>query len=286
MAFMSGSPVLTDEKFDEQTREARGGGGGGTGAPQGYGGGPGGSGGPFASYSTMTVGGTITATAVLMILLVGSAAYGWSLVTPAQPVVNATTGAVTYPMPSFPAWMFGVLIGAMVLGLVTSFVPKAARITAPLYALGYGLFLGAISSMYNLYYNGIVTQAVFATLGIFTAMLVLYATRIIKVTNKFVMIVVGATAGIFLMYLFAMIASLFGAKVSFLSDGSPLAIVISVGIIIVAALNLAIDFAFIERSVQHGAPKYMEWYAAFGITVTLIWIYLEVLRLLAMLNRN
>lgn len=284
MAFMSGSPVLTDKKFDEQTREARGG-GGGPATPQGYGGGPGG-GGPSASYSTMTVGGTITATAVLMILLVGSAAYGWSLVTPAQPVVNTVTGVIEYPTPSFPAWMWGVLIVAMVLGLVTSFVPKAARITAPLYCLGYGLFLGAISSIYNLYFNGIVTQAVFATLGIFTAMLVLYATRIIKVTNKFVMIVVAATFGIFLMYLFAMVASLFGAKVNFLNDGSPLAIGISVVIIIVAALNLAIDFAFIEKASAAGAPKYMEWYGAFGVTVTLIWIYLEVLRLLAMLNRN
>jgi uncharacterized YccA/Bax inhibitor family protein len=286
MAFMSGSPVLTDEKFDEQTREARGGGAGTTARQPGYGGGPGGGGGPLAGYATMTIGGTITANAVLMILLVGSAAYGWSLVTPAQPVVNELTGVITYPMPSFPVWMWGVLLGAFALGMVTSFVPKAARITAPLYCLGYGLFLGALSSIYNLYYNGIVTQAVFATIGIFTAMLILYATRIIKVTNKFVMIVVGATFGIFLMYMFAMIASLFGAKVSFLNDGSPLAILISVGIIIVAALNLAIDFAFIEKASAAGAPKYMEWYAAFGITVTLIWIYLEVLRLLAMLNRN
>jgi len=117
-------------------------------------------------------------------------------------------------------------------------------------------------------------------------MLVLYATRIIKVTNRFVMIVVGATFGIMLMYLFAFVISLFGVHVSFLYDGSPLAILISVGIIIIAALNLAIDFAFIEKGSAAGAPKYMEWYAAFGITVTLVWIYLEVLRLIAMLNRR
>jgi len=112
------------------------------------------------------------------------------------------------------------------------------------------------------------------------------ATRIIKVTNRFVMIVVAATLGIFLMYMLAFVASLFGAHASFLNDASPLSILLSVGIIIIAALNLAIDFAFIEKASQHQVPKYMEWYGAWGMVVTLIWIYLEVLRLLALLNRR
>ncbi len=276
MAFMRGSPVLTDSKFDEQKREASG---------QGYDPGlpsmP-----PAANYSVMTIGGTITAAAVLMVLLVGAAVYGWTTVTPAPPPVVVNGVVVQSFSATIPAWVFIPLFAAVILGLVTAFVPKAARITAPLYCLGYGIFIGAISAVYNNFQEGIVTQALFATLGIFVAMLFLYATRIIKVTNKFVMVVVAATMGIFLMYLLAWVASLFGAQASFLNTPSPLSILLSVGIIIIAALNLAIDFAFIEKASQHQVPKYMEWYGAWGMVVTLIWIYLEVLRLLALLNRR
>jgi uncharacterized YccA/Bax inhibitor family protein len=173
-----------------------------------------------------------------------------------------------------------------VFALITSFKPRAAPVTAPLYALTYGAVVGAISHVYNSSYDGIVTQALFATLSIFTVMLLLYATRVIRVTNRFVLVVVGATMGIFVMYAAAFVVRLFGGTVSFLNDGSPLAIGISVFIILIAALNLAIDFAFIERASMHSVPKHLEWFAAFGIVVTLVWIYLEVLRLLAMLNRR
>lgn len=261
MAFMRGSPVLTDEKFEQQRLEA----------------------GPGASV--MTVGGTVTATAVLFVCLLATAIYGWTTVTPGELIVNPRTGATSYAV-NFPAWLIAPLLIALVLGFITAFKPKAARITAPLYCLCYGLVLGAISALYNNYQNGIVTQALFATLGIFCAMLFLYVTRIIKVTNKFVAIVVAATMGIFLMYLLAFVVSMFGGEVTFLNQPSLLSIGLSVGIIIVAALNLAIDFAFIEKGSEHGAPKYMEWYAAWGLTVTLIWIYLEVLRLISLLNRR
>jgi len=272
---MSGSPVLSDERFGQETQRAGG-----------YGGGPYGSTGyaPPAQYSNMTVGGSITATAVLLILLVGAAAFGWSQVAQSLPRYDRFGNLVSQP--TIPSWIFVAAIVGFGLGLVTSFVPKAARFTAPLYSLAMGSFVGAISAVYNNYYNGIVTQAVFATLSIFVVMLLLYTTRIIKVTNRFVMIVVGATAGIFVMYLASWLLSLFGVEMEFLNNGSPWGILLSVGIIIIAALNLAIDFAFIEKASQHSVPKYMEWYAAFGITVTMVWIYLEVLRLLAMLNRR
>jgi uncharacterized YccA/Bax inhibitor family protein len=286
MAFMRGSPVLTDQKFQEQTNEARAGAAGGAGgfgrqydpstpaAPM-----------PSTSYSVMTVGGSVTATCVLMVLLLGAAAFGWSQVVQVAPTVSPITGEINNS-PTIPGWIWLAMLVGIGVGLLTAFMPKLARITAPIYALSYGVAIGAISAVYNLWYEGIVTQAVFATLAIFAAMLFLYVTRIIKVTNRFVMIVAAATMGIFLMYAIAWIVQLFGGTVSFLTEPSPLAIAVSVGIIIVAALNLAIDFAFIEKASAAQVPKYMEWYAAFGIVTTLIWIYLEVLRLLAILNRN
>lgn len=265
MAF-SGSPVLTDKRFGQEYNDTR------AGSPTGF--------------DTMTVGGTALACGVLLVLLVFSAAFGWSQVVQVEPIYNKAGDLINNPSASIPPWIFVAMIVGLGLGLVTSFKPKLARITAPLYALAYGMVVGAISAVYNLYYDGIVTQALFATLGIFLSMLFLYATRIIKVTNRFVMIVVGATMAIFLMYMLAFVVQLFGGTVSFLSDGSPLSILISLAIIGVAALNLAIDFAFIDKATQAGAPKYMEWYAAYGITVTLVWIYLEVLRLIAILNRR
>jgi uncharacterized YccA/Bax inhibitor family protein len=285
MAFMRGSPVLTDQKFQEQTDEARAGAAGGAGsfgrqydpnlaaAP------------PPAGFSVMTVGGSVTATLVLMVLLIGSAAFGWSQVTQTAPTTNPFTGEVQNNI-SFPPWIIIAMLVGVGLGFLTAFMPKLARITAPLYALAYGAAIGAISAVYNNAYDGIVTQAVFATLAIFATMLFLYVTRIIKVTNKYVMVVCAATMGIFLMYGLAFVMSLFGAELTFLNSPTPLGIALSVGIIIIAALNLAIDFAFIEKASAAGVPKYMEWYAAFGIVTTLVWIYLEVLRLLAILNRN
>jgi uncharacterized YccA/Bax inhibitor family protein len=284
MAFMRGSPVLTDQKFQEQTDEARTAAAGGAGSfGRQYDPGVSGAPAPATPYSVMTVGGSVTATCVLMVLLLGAAAFGWSQVVQVEPIIvngQAING------PQIPGWIFISMLVGVGVGLATAFVPKIARITAPIYALAYGVAIGAISAVYNSWYDGIVTQAVFATLAIFATMLFLYVTRIIKVTNRFVMIVAAATMGIFLMYMIAFVVQLFGGSVSFLTDPSPLGIALSVGIIIIAALNLAIDFAFIEKASAAGVPKYMEWYAAFGIVTTLIWIYLEVLRLLAMLNRN
>jgi uncharacterized YccA/Bax inhibitor family protein len=263
MALMNGSPVLTDERFGPQTAAY----------PVG------------AARSTMTIGGTITATGVLLVLLTAAGAVGW-LQVPEYDEFNVYGDRVNAPVGAIPGWVFIAALVALGLGIATAVRPRWARVTAPLYALAIGLWVGAVSHVYNASYDGIVTQALFATVSIFAAMLVLYTTRIIKVTNRFVMIVVGCTFGIALMYLGALVVQLFGGQVSFLSEPSPLGIGISLFIIGIAALNLAIDFAFIERAAAHEVPKYFEWYAAYGITVTMVWIYLEVLRLLAMLNRR
>jgi uncharacterized YccA/Bax inhibitor family protein len=263
---MQGSPVLTQDRFAQETREAYGSG---------------------AQVRPMTLNGTILATAALLVLLTAAAAYGWYATT--QPtVVELPSGETVVQNLSWPWWLWLSMLAGLGLGLVTSFVPKIARFTAPLYALAYGTVVGAISALYDAQYDGIVSQAVVATIGVFIGMLVLYATRIIRVTNRFVMIVAGATAGIFLMYLIGWVMSLFGADLPWLTrnEFSWLGLGISVVIIIVAALNLAIDFAFVEGSVQMQAPRYLEWYAAFGITVTLVWLYLEMLRLIALLNRR
>jgi len=265
MALMNGSPVLTDERFGPEA--------GAPAYPVG------------AARSTMTIGGTITATGVLLVLLTAAGAVGWAQVQEYNQAdiygdqVNAPVGAI-------PGWVFVAALVALGLGIATALRPRWARITAPLYSLAIGLWVGAVSHVYNASYDGIVTQALFATVSIFAAMLVLYTTRIIKVTNRFVMIVAGATMGIALMYLAAFVVQLLGGQVSFLYEPSLLGIGISLFIIGIAALNLAIDFAFIEKAAQHEAPKYLEWYAGFGVMVTLVWIYLEVLRLFAMLNRR
>ena len=169
--------------------------------------------------------------------------------------------------------------------MVAIFKPRTAPFLAPLYALCYGVALGAISAVYNLSFDGIVVQAVLATFSIFFVMLFLYVTRIIKVTKRFTMVVMAATFGIMVMYLVTWVATLFGADIAFWNQPSALGIGITVVILIVAALNLALDFAFIERASAAGAPRYMEWTGALGVTVTIVWIYLEVLRLLAMLRR-
>jgi uncharacterized YccA/Bax inhibitor family protein len=261
MALMRGSPVLTDERFGRAAEDVGG-------------------------FSTpFTVQGAVTATGVLGVLLIASAVVGWLSVT-VDTVYDRFGQPIDAQVADIPFWVFGAALVGLVFMLITVFKPKAAFVTAPLYALSYGVFIGAISKVYNTSYDGIVTQALFATVSIFSVMLLLYATRIIKVTNRFVMIVVGATMGIAAMYLLAFVVSLFGVQVSFLRDGGPLAIGISLFIIVIGALNLAIDFAFIEKAALANAPKRLEWYAAFGVIVTLVWIYLEVLRLLAMLNRR
>jgi uncharacterized YccA/Bax inhibitor family protein len=221
----------------------------------------------------MTVNGTIWATAALLVLVIAGGVYGWN-------AVDVTAETAVYP-----GWVFPVALVAFGVAMVTCFKPNLARFTAPVYALLQGACLGAISGIYNSVYDGIVLQAVSLTIGVFAVMLFLFATRIIKVTEKLRMGIVAATGAIFLVYIVNLVLSLFGASVPFLHDSSPLGILISLVIVGVAAFNLLLDFDFVERGVAAGAPPHMEWYAAFGLVLTIIWLYLELLRLLGKLQR-
>jgi uncharacterized YccA/Bax inhibitor family protein len=285
------NPVLTPQRWEQETEQDQVGwaapAAGAAGMAGGFGAGATQSGAdvPVAGTARMTVGGTMLATAVLFVFLLATAWIGWSQVTQTETTTIVQGVPQTSIQTNFPGWIWFPMIVALVLGFVTIFKPKLARITAPLYALGYGFAIGAISHMYNLQWDGIVLQAVGATLAVFAVMLFLYATRIIKVNKKYVMIVVAAMAGIFVLYLAAWIATLFGADIAFWNQPTPLGIGISVVIVIVAAANLGINFAFIEQASTSGAPKYMEWYGAFGLMVALIWLYLEILRLLSLLRQ-
>lgn len=242
----------------------------------------------YTAERRMTVAGTFTATAVLILCILITGSIGWSQVSQTTVVVGELIPGQepqTQIVTNYPGWVFLPMLVGFGLAIFTVFKPNWARLTAPLYALCFGFAIGAISHMYNLQFDGIVLQAIGATLGVFLVMLFLYATRIIKVTSKFIIGVVAATGGIFLLYLAGAIASIFGADIAFWNEPSPLGIGISIVIVIVAALNLAIDFNFVEQAIRSGAPKSMEWYGAFGLTVTLVWLYLEILRLLSLLRQ-
>jgi uncharacterized YccA/Bax inhibitor family protein len=230
---------------------------------------------PWSGVRTMTVGGTATATGVLLVLLLATAVYGWN--------ATDTNAAGQWNLPALA--IVGILVG-FVCVLVVAFKPGLAKILGPIYALGEGVFLGAISKAYNEFQSGIVVQAVGATLAVFAVMLVLYSTRIIKVTNRFRRIVIMATLGLMVFYLISMVMSLFGMDVPFINDASPMGILFSVFAAGLAAMNLALDFDLIERGVKNQWPKQMEWFCALGLLVTLVWLYLELLRLLSKLNRN
>lgn len=234
--------------------------------------------GPVSAYPTyadqrvMTIGGTLTASGVLFALLLVAAGFGWSL-------VDVSDGEVV----SFPGWVLLPVLGAVVLAIVASFKPKLARIAGPVYALAQGVAIGAISRVFDVQYPGIVVQAVGATLGVFLVMLLLYATRTIRVTERTRSVIIAATLGVALFYLVSLVASLFGADLGF-RDSGLLGIGISIVVAGVAALNLLLDFDIVERGVESRAPTYFEWYAAMGLLVTVVWLYLELLRLLAKLR--
>jgi uncharacterized YccA/Bax inhibitor family protein len=243
--------------------------------------------GPVSEWNAkvMTVNGTISATATLLVLLLASASVGWIVTGGPQEVVVGDTITYQYGIPAL-AWA-GMIVG---IGLVflLMFRPHLARFVAPVYAVAQGFFVGAISRMYETFYDGIVVQAAGATIAVFATMLVLYRTQIIKVTDRFRRIVVTATIGIMLFYGVTLLISLFAGpgSVSFLSSPSLLGIGFSIFVAGLAAFNLALDFDFIERGAKQGLDKKFEWYAAFGLLVTIIWLYLELLRLLAKLRER
>ena len=231
--------------------------------------------GPTTKYRSgiMTVSGAASASMVLFALLLVSAAVGWIAVAEPQPGVL-----------SFPAMaVVGAIVGFIAV-MVTMFKPLTSHILGPVYAVGQGLFVGAISKVFDASYSGIVLQAVGTTLGVFSVMLFLYRTKILRVTDKFRRIVIGATLGVAVFYLASFVFRLFGADISFFNNGSSIGILFSLFVAGLAAFNLALDFDFIERGAAMGLPRRMEWFAALGLLVTLVWLYLEVLRLLAKLR--
>lgn len=227
----------------------------------------------------MTLNGTVNKTAFLLVLTLAGALFTWAQFSAAMAAGNP--GAV---MP----YVWGGAIGGFVVALVTIFKKEWAAVTAPLYAVLEGLFLGAVSAMFELRFPGIVMQAVGLTFGTLAALLLAYRSGLIRATENFKLGVVAATGGIALLYLVNIGMRLFGFEgMGFIHESSTLGILFSVAVVIVAALNLVLDFDFIEHGVERGAPKYMEWYAAFGLLVTLVWLYLELLRLLSKLqSRN
>ncbi|WP_372932042.1 Bax inhibitor-1/YccA family protein [Mariniphaga sediminis] len=228
-----------------------------------------------ASSEVMTVNGTINKTALSLLLVIAAAVFTWNK------FFNAATPDAG--MSAVIPWLAIGGIGGLIAALVTVFRPQSSGISAPIYAVLEGLMLGGLSAVFESMYSNIVMRAVALTLAVFAAMLFFYRSGIIKVTKKFMMGVLAATAGIALVYLVSFIAGLFGAQLGFLHGNSNFSIGFSLVVVAVAALNLVLDFAFIERTAEQGAPKYMEWYGAFGLMVTLIWLYLEILRLLSKL---
>jgi len=223
----------------------------------------------------MTMEGTVIKTALLLLLTMLSAGWTWMK-------FYQTGGHTT----SVSALVMTGAIGGLVLALATAFKKDWASVTAPLYALFEGLFIGGLSAILEASFPGIVIQAAGLTFGTLFAMLMVYQSGLIRVTESFKMGVAAATGGIFIVYLATFVLSFFGVHPSFMYSNSLLSIGISLFVVIVAALNFVIDFDFISQGARTGAPKYMEWYGAFALIVTLVWLYVEFLRLLAKLRER
>ncbi len=222
---------------------------------------------------TMTVQGAVNKSFLLLVVMMVCALWPWS---------QASAGNMQAVA---PLMLIG-LIGGFVLALIISFKPTTAPVLALPYAALEGVVLGAISAIFEQRYPGIAIQAVGATFAVTLVMLTLYRTRVIRVTDRLRAVVMGATFGIMLLYAGAWLLSFFHVGVPFINGASPLGIGFSVVVVGIAAFNLLLDFDMIERGAAGGAPQYMEWYGAFGLMVTLVWMYVEMLRLLAKLQQR
>jgi uncharacterized YccA/Bax inhibitor family protein len=230
--------------------------------------------GQVAIGEAMTLQGTVNKTGALLLCVVATAAWTWGL-------SHSNTPEAAIP------WMIGGLVGGFVVALVTIFKKTWSPITAPIYALLEGLALGGISAIFEKMYPGVAIQAVGLTLGTLFVMLLAYKTGMIRATQGFKLGVIAATGGIAVLYLVEMALSFFfHVQVPAINGSGPWGIAFSLFVVVIAALNLVLDFDMIETGVNGGAPKYMEWYGAFGLMVTLIWLYLEILRLLGKARRR
>jgi uncharacterized YccA/Bax inhibitor family protein len=218
---------------------------------------------------TMTLEGTVNKTGLALLILMTTAALTWNGLLP--------------PVVLVPALILSLFAG-LVVGLLIYFKPATAPIATPIYAALKGVLLATISMQFEKRFPGIVINAVGLTFGTLAALLLAYRSGLIRATENFKLGIFAATGGIFLLYLVSMVMGFFGRSIPFIHDATPIGIAFSVFVVIIAALNLVLDFDFIERGAAQGAPKYMEWYGAFGLLVTLVWLYLEILRLLAKLQ--
>lgn len=226
-----------------------------------------------AGTAGMTINGTVNKVGLLLLLLIVPAAWVWNKALTAWDPAEVGT------------LVLGGVVGGLVVAIVTVFKKEWSPVTAPLYAVLEGLYLGGISAWIHLQYKGIVIQAVALTFGTLFALLFAYRSGLIRATENFKLGIVAATGAIFMVYLVSMVLRLVGVGgIPMIHDGGTVGILFSVFVVAIAALNLVLDFDFIEQGAEHGAPKYMEWYAAFGLMVTLIWLYVEILRLLMKLQ--
>jgi len=259
------NPALGDKTFDNLPRVQYGGGYSGNRA------------------QAMTLNGTVNKTGILLVLAFASAAWTWRLFLLSRIADDITPAEAVGP------WMLLGLVGGLIFALVTIFKKEWSPVTAPAYALCEGLVLGGLSAMFDLRYPGIAFQAVGLTFGTLFVLLLAYRSGLIQVTQKFRLGIVAATGGIAVLYLGEMLLGFFGvhfAGPNGINGSGVIGIGFSLIVVTIAALNLVLDFDFIEKGVQYGAPKYMEWYGAFGILVTLVWLYMEILRLLSKINRR
>ena len=218
--------------------------------------------------AVMTLGGSVVKSAALVAILLAAAAYTWS------EAAAGETG-VAYGL------LIAGCVGGFLVALLTIFAPRLSPFTAPTYAALEGLVLGAVSAVFEAKYPGLVIQAVGLSVGVLAVMLFVYGTGIIRATERFKIGVVAATGAVCLVYLVDAVASLFGTRLPFIHESGTVGIVFSLVVVVIAAMNLVLDFDFIQQGVVRRAPKYMEWYGGFSLLVTLVWMYLEILRLLA-----
>ena len=228
--------------------------------------------GPAVGGAVMTVNGTMLKTGILTFLLLAAGSWSWG---------QFTSG--TAPSWFGPALTFGWVV-PLVIAFVISFVPRTAPWLSPIYAVTNGVIVGIISAYFDARFHGIVLTSVMLTCGVLFALLAAYSSGLVRATEKFKMGVMAATFGIAIFYLVSMVLGMFGIQIPGLFGNGIIGIGFSVVVVVIAALNLVLDFDFIERGAAGGAPKFMEWYGAFGLLVTLVWLYLEILRLLSKLR--
>ncbi len=232
-------------------------------------------GGTLDAAARMTLSGTVNKTGVLLLCAIATASWTWHLFLQSRDMADVTP------------WMLGGLFGGLICAMVTVFKKEWSPVTAPIYALLEGLVLGGVSAVFDLRYPGIGIQAVSLTFGTLLVLLLAYSSGWVKVTDKMRLGIVAATGGIMVFYLLEMLLGFFGVHFTTVNGSGLIGIGFSLVVVTIASLNLVLDFDFIEQGVKVGAPKYMEWYGAFGIMVTLVWLYLEILVLLSKLrNRN